>query len=46
MNRHQMIHRAQEFGELIKNEPNFTINKMNWIVEKAKIECQLGIHNL
>lgn len=46
MNRNQMLHRAIELSELIKNEQNFTISKMNWIVEKAKIECQLGIHNL
>lgn len=46
MNRHELIHRAQELGELINNEPNFTISKMNWIIEKAQIECELGIHNL
>lgn len=46
MNRHELIHRAQELGELIENEPNFTLQKVDWIIEKAKIECQIGIHNL
>ena len=46
MNRHQLIHRATELSDLIDNEPNFTLQKVNWIIEKANIECQLGIHNL
>ena len=46
MNRHQLIHRAQELSKLIKNEPNFTLQKVSWIIEKGKIECQIGIHNL
>lgn len=46
MNRHELIHRAQELGDLIENEHKFTLQKANWIIEKAKIECQLGIHNL
>ena len=46
MNRHELIHRAQELGDLIDNETNFTLQKVDWIIEKAKIECQLGIHNL
>lgn len=46
MNRHELIHRATELSNLIENEPNFTLQKVDWIIEKAKIECQLGIHNL
>ena len=46
MNRHELIHRATELSKKIDNEPNMTLEKVNWIVEKAKIECQLGIHNL
>lgn len=46
MNRHKMIHRAIKLGELINNEPRFTVEKLSWIVEKGNIECELGIHNL
>ena len=46
MNRHELIHKATELSNLINNEPNMTLEKVNWIVEKGKIECQLGIHNL
>ena len=46
MNRHELIHRAIELSRKIDNEPNFTLQKVDWIIEKAKIECQLGIHNL
>ena len=46
MNRRELIRRAIELGEKIDNEPNSTLQKVDWIVEKAKIECQLGIHNL
>lgn len=46
MNRHELIHKAQKFSDLIDNEPNMSLEKVNWIVEKGKIECQLGIHNL
>ena len=46
MSRHELIHKAQELGVLIDNEPNLTLQKVDWVIEKAKIECQLGIHNL
>lgn len=46
MNRHELIHQAIKLGEKIDNEPNFTLQKVNWIIKKANIECQLGIHNL
>ena len=46
MNRNELIHRAIELSKKIDNEPNFTLQKVDWIIEKAKIECQLGIHNL
>jgi len=46
MNRHELIHRATELSDLIDNEPRMTVQKLSWIVEKANIECQLGIHNL
>ena len=46
MNRNQLLHRAIELSEKIDNEPNLTLQKIDWIIEKAQIECQLGIHNL
>lgn len=46
MNRRELILRAIELGEKIDNEPKFTLQKVDWIIEKGKIECQLGIHNL
>lgn len=46
MNRHELIHRATELSDLINNEPKLTLQKVDWIIEKANIECQLGIHNL
>lgn len=46
MNRNQMIHRAIELGEKINDEPNMTLEKVDWIIEKGKIECLIGIHNL
>ena len=46
MNRHKLIHKAIELSKKIDNEPNMTLEKVNWIVEKGKIECQIGIHNL
>ena len=46
MNKKDLLHKAVMLSEQIKNEPNMTLQKVNWIVEKANIECQLGIHNL
>lgn len=46
MNRHELIHQAIKLGEKIDNEPEFTIQKLSWIIEKGNIECELGIHNL
>ena len=45
MNRRELIRRAIELGEKIDNEPNSTLQKVDWIIEKAKIECAEKLFN-
>ena len=45
MNKRILIKRAQTLSEIIKHE-EFSLRKIDHIIEKGLIECELGIHNL